>query len=629
MDKISRRKFLHISALATAGGVLAACGPQETPAPATEKPAEPDTPAEPTATKPIPPTATPKVQSSPTPVEERVWPRENVERDRTLALMNGVHPVGIGNPYASGYSHQRGGAAQIEAMFYYAALNDKTYPWLAESHEYNDDATECTIYLRKGVMWNDGTPFTAKDVAFTYNFLKKMAPTLRDSSSVNNAVESAEAVDDYTVKFVLTEPNYRFHFTHCTYRFDRGIYLVPEHVFGDFEAAEEVQEFLQWDPEAGITPVHTGPYLMVRTEEQFCEFHLRYEWWAYDIGLIDHMPWPEAITDIMYPSDELAAQLIINNEVDTTLDMRPATIVSILEQAPHVTSYTGMNKPYGYLDWWPISVYFNNLEEPYTDARVRWAMAYAIDQQTVVDVGWDGAGVATAYPFPEYPGLMKFVEDPGAQEILAKYDVLEKNLDKVEELMTEAGFTKNGDGFWADASGATFDCDIWAGVPLFGDIAPITAELLRQAGFPSNHVTPPDVWSGKSDGRAMLHLFGHGGSVADPYTTLQMYHSQWQKPTGENCGQNRPRWANEEYDGIVEEMSRTSPDNYEKMQELFNKAMEIWYRELPEVPLVQWTHRTPQNTTYWTSWPNQDNLYNTSFWHLTFPITLWNLEPTQ
>lgn len=142
MKKISRRQFLRISATATAGALLAACGGKST---TTEMPTEAPK-AEATATpKPIPPTATPKPQPSPTPVPEevQVWPRENVERNRTLALISGTHPVGIGNPYASGYTHQRGGASQMEAMFYYAALADKTYAWLAESHEYNDDATEC------------------------------------------------------------------------------------------------------------------------------------------------------------------------------------------------------------------------------------------------------------------------------------------------------------------------------------------------------------------------------------------------------------------------------------------------------------------------------------------------------
>jgi peptide/nickel transport system substrate-binding protein len=624
MKSISRRQFLRVSAVAGAGAVLAACGgaKEETPA-ATEEVVEP-------TAKPLPPTATPKPEPTPTPPPVKTWPRETVERKRTLALMNGVHTVGIANPFAC--SHQQGGASQMEAMFYYAALNDKTYPWLAESFEYNDDATEMTVFIRKGILWNDGEPFTAKDVAFTFTWLAENAPVLRDSQFVKDNIEKVEAVDDYTVKFTFKEPNYRAEFNFCTYRFDQGVYLVPQHIFEGLKppaADQEVPvEWKQWDPEGHPEwPVFTGPYKLTRTEQNFNAFDLRYEWWAVDVGLAERMPWPERITDIAYPSDEVGAQLIINNEVNTTLDMRPAVLFSILEQSDHIISHTGANKPGGYVDWWPISMYFNNLEWPYTDVKVRWAMAYAIDQQTLVDVGYDGAGKVTFTPFPDYPGITQYYD--GAKAIFDQYNVLEKNLEKVDQLMTEAGFTKDGDGFWADAEGKKPDAGVYAAVPLFADIAPVTVELLRQAGFDSTHQTPPDVWTKKGDGTAFLHFFGHGGSVNDPYLTMSFYHSKWQKPTGQDCGSNRPRWANTEYDAVVEEMSRTPSSDKAKMQELFNKGMEIWYRELPEVPLVQWFHRLAMSTTYWTGWPNQDNAYNSAYWHLTFPITLWNLEPTQ
>jgi peptide/nickel transport system substrate-binding protein len=592
--------------------VAAACTPPaavpETEAPG-EEPAEPEAPEE----EPAEPEAP----------EEQVWPRGEVAREKTLVYMYGPAEfgnVGIAGPYADGFNHQHGHAAELEAMFYYAALADKTYPWLAESYEYNDDATECTIYIRKGIKWSDGEPLTANDIAFTYNYLKQHAPDLRDSATVDNTVESVEAVDDYTVKFMLKEPSWRFHFSHCTFRFDRGIYLVPKHIW---EGVETPLEFTHFDVEKGY-PVVSGPYQITRFEPQVKHFDRRYEWWAYDIGLIDHMPEVERLVNIGFSGEEVAAQMIINGEVDVSLDLRPATLEAILNQAEHVVSFTGKEKPYGYVDWWPISMYFNTLEAPYDDPRVRWAVAYAVDQQTLVDVGWNGAGETTNGPFPYYPGLTKYIE--GAQEVLDEYNVLESNLDKVDELMTEAGFEKDSEGFWVDGEGNRPNADIYAGVPLFGDIAPVTAELMRKAGFEANHVTPPDVWDAKSDGRALLHFFGHGGSVADPYVTLQMYHSQWQKPTGENCGQNRPRWANEEYDAIIEEMGRTPMDNYEKMQELFNQAMAIWYRELPEVPLVQWFHRLAMNTMYWENWPTQDNPYNSAPWHLTCPITLWNLK---
>jgi len=612
MKKISRRDFLRLSTVAAAGALAAACAKtaEPTAAPKEAEPTKPPAKAEPTAT------------SAPA---EAKWPRGDVPRNRTLIRMNGPSEftnVGIENGYATGFSHQQSHASQLEAMFYYAALADKTYPHLAERWEYNDDATELTIYLRKGVEWSDGTPFMAKDIAFTYNALIERAPDLRDSSRIKKLTSKVEALDDYTVKFYLAEPNFRYHFTECTYRFDRGTYIVPEHVFKNVEG--DWREFRFGAAENPDWPVVTGAYKIAEDTPTHRHFDLRDDWWAVKTGFMEK-PQVERVINIGFSDDTKAAQLIINNEIDHCLDLRPRTIKSILDQAPHVITFSGRDKPYGYVDWWPISMYFNTLEWPYQDAKVRWAIAYAVDQQQLVDVGWDGAGKASAIPFPEYPGLMKYIDS--ISDILEEYNPLEVNLEKSADLMKEAGFEKDAEGFWVK-DGKRPDTDIWAGVPLFGDIAPVTAEQLRKAGFDSKHVTPPDVWDGKSDGRAMLHFFGHGGSVKDPFTTLDMYHIREQKPTGENCGPNRPRWGNEEYSEIVDELSMTPPDD-PKTFDLFRKAMEIWYRELPEVPLVQWFHRIPQNTTYWDNWPTQENPYNSALWHLTMPITLWFLKAKQ
>jgi peptide/nickel transport system substrate-binding protein len=216
---------------------------------------------------------------------------------------------------------------------------------------------------------------------------------------------------------------------------------------------------------------------------------------------------------------------------------------------------------------------------------------------------------------------------PELQELMD--NVLVRDVNKVEELMGNAGYTKNGDGFFADANGETLKPEVLT-VDIYGDIGPVVVEQMRQAGFEAEMINPPDAWGQMSDGRAKLFYRGHGGSVMDPFVTLNFYLTDNVVPTGEGTkNDNWPRWGNEEYDGYVAEMSRTPVDNYEKMQDLFNKAMTIWYTELPEVPISEWFHRLGMNTAYWTNWPNQDDPYNSAPWHLTFIITLTRLDPTQ
>jgi len=613
MKQVSRRQFLQISATATAGALLAACGaktPEATEVPETQAAA---------------PTATPKPEATPVPVEAQTWPRADVARERTLIYAFGaveLAGVGIGNMYANNW-HQMAGSAMLEFPFYYCALNAKTYPWIAESYEYNDDYTEMTLFLRKGVKWADGEDLNASDLVFTYNSLRDKAPDLENSGFVKQYMAAAEAVDDYTVKFTLAQPNPRWHFTGCTGRFDRGIILVPEHIFSTVEGDWREFPFFDLDKK---WPVYSGPYAVSRFDVQVKHMDLRYDWWAAEVGVVDAMPQVERIVQFGWTNDEVGGQMLINDEVDVTLDLRPATIEAILAQASdHMMTFTFDEKPYGYMDWWPTSLFFNTLEEPYDNKDVRWAVAYAIDHQQVMDVGYGGAGIKTNLPMPGYPGLTKYRDNSTAEVRKMADDIYVQDFAKVEELMKAAGFEKNADGFFAKG-GEVFQPEVLT-VDIYADIGPVVVEQLRQAGFDAQQINPPDAWTIMGNGEAKMFFRGHGGSVKDPWITLDMYTKKNSVPTGENVvNESWTRWWDPDYEVAVNEMAVTSPDDEAKMQELYDKCMQVWYTNLPEVPISEWFHRLAMNTTYWTDWPNKDDAYNTAPWHYPFVLTLSRLK---
>src|SRR5690606_5271103 len=344
------------------------------------------------------------------PAEVQVAGLRQVPRERTLILMFGGSDgqflnTGLGNMYATGSEAHRAVTGAFEPLFYYSAFADEVIPWMATGAEYNDDYTELVVTIREGVEWSDGEVFDANDVAFTLNMLIENAPILRNSSEVKAWVQEAVAVDDLTVRITFYEPRPRFLFSHLYAKFDTGIIWIPEHIFKDID---DIAAFEFYDLEQGWPRV-TGPYNVVDWNPQQQIIDRRDDWWAAKIGFAE-LPEVERIIKLAWTGEERAAQLIINNEIDSSLDLRANTITQVVQQNPNVITHTNRDLPLGYIDWWPTSMWFNCDEGPFTTPEMRWAVSYSINREQMLDVALGGSGILSQLPFPYYPPLMPYIE---------------------------------------------------------------------------------------------------------------------------------------------------------------------------------------------------------------------------
>ncbi len=304
-------------------------------------------------------------------------------------------------------------AGIYEPLFVFNSIRSEYVPWLGLRHAWREGNRVLRVTTRSGVQWSDGRPFTARDVAFTFDLLERF-PAL-DRRGVWGFLDRVQAVDDSTVDFGFQRvfiPG-----------FDEvaAQQIVPEHVWKDVP-----------DPVtfANPDPVATGPYTEVRLfRNQVYELGRNPRYWQKGLPKVEALRFPA------YPSNDRANLALVFDEVDWAGNFVPAIDRVFVGRDPEDHHY-----------WFPLTgstifLYANTTRSPFDDVRVRKALSMAIDRDLLVDVALyrysrpaDATGLSDGY---------SAWRDSAAAE---RGTWVHHDVAAADSLLDAAGFPRGGDG---------------------------------------------------------------------------------------------------------------------------------------------------------------------------------------
>ena len=351
-------------------------------------------------------------------------------------------------------------------------------PWLAEKWEMSKDAKTWTFTLRPGVNWQDGKPLTARDVVFTFDYLKQH-PVEWFSLGMIKAVE---AKDERTVVFSLASSYMPF-----LQQVAGNVPIIPEHIWGSIE-----------DPRKEASPelvVGSGPYKLVSYDRAQGAY-------SYEANENFFLGAPKVKKLLFVPAGDKVAALE-RGEIDAG-DI-PASLVGKFKDNPAVKVIHGPA-------FWVLQLQFNLEKSPFNDVRVRKAVACAINREEVIKRSVPG-GLEGARPGS--PGFLppeSSWQEPSVQS-LYPYD-----LEKTKGLLKEAGiYDRDGDGVAEDGKGRKMQFTLLA-PQNYAREAENVKLMLQDAGFGCEIKT---VDMKTLDGLILggnydLAINGHGGLGGDP-----------------------------------------------------------------------------------------------------------------
>lgn len=416
--------------------------------------------------------------------------------------------------------------------------------------EKSADGKTWTFQIRDDATWSDGVPVTAKDVAFTFNFIWKNH--LAIFYQYLGYPASFTAPNDTTFVWTMDKPT-------TSPLSPPWLPIVPEHIWSklDGKDAQVIKEF------KNVPAVGSGPFNLTEWKPgQYWTMDANKDYW----GGAPHI---DQIIFKTFDNPEALKLALINGEVDAADDLPPAIFEQLQGQPNIVTNESAGN----YFD--NLAFNFEGTADPsLQDLKVRQAIHYSMDKQAIVDrVALGHASPGTSVELPMYS---QWAWQPDPSQTVG-YDP-----EKAKQLLDEAGYKDvNGDGFRETPSGEPWSMEVLTISDLTYSVAEgkLIVGWMNDVGIKTTIKTVSenkayDIWA---DQTFDMYIWGWGNEP-DPDYTLSLFTKGQCLWWSDGCY----------YDPAYEEMYKQQHQATDLQQriELVDQMQQYLYEQVPEIVLM-------------------------------------------
>jgi len=291
---------------------------------------------------------------------------------------------------------------------------------LATDWTVSDDGLTWTFTIRSGAKWQDGVPLTAKDVAFTYNYI--IQNDMENWTAYTNLIEKATAVDDTTVVFECSKPKPDM--------IRHYVPILPEHVWSKIDPAKAAKGYTNDPPYVG-----SGPYEAVEWKKtSHVKLVANPDYWG-GAPKIDELYWT------YFTNVDTMLQDLKTGNIDGAVDLLAGQMKQ-LENEPGITARAIVQDGFNELGFNCYKDGPSKGHPALLDPKFRQALNYAVDLQKAADIVWLGyATPGTTIIPPDYYSDPDWHWEPPA-DVKYTYDPATAN-----QLLDEAGYPDaDGDG---------------------------------------------------------------------------------------------------------------------------------------------------------------------------------------